>query len=95
VHGGHRVDGGDLDPSSGGVLDDDAARQHRPDFVLRLQRPVSVWGVAGSEDAVVAEIDVELLFERGLDVDIREDAEPFLLELGPDPVDGRVEVVLK
>lgn len=77
-HGGQGVDGRDLDPAVGRLLDDDAAGQHRADLVLGLERLLGVRGVAGAEDAVFPEVDSELLVEGLPDVDIGQDAEPFL-----------------
>ncbi len=41
--------------------------------------------IAGAQDLVLPEVHVQLLLERGLDVDLREDAEPFILERIADP----------
>src|SRR5690606_7474153 len=57
------------------------ARQQQPDVLLCRQRPVRERRVAGAEDDVRPEIDVQLLLERCRDVDLTEYAESFLREL--------------
>ena len=47
--------------------------------------------IAGAEDAVAAELEVDLLFEGVFDVDFGEDAEAALLEFVGDFGDGVVE----
>ena len=85
LHGGNRVDGGDLDIAVALLLHDDVAWQHRADFVLQLERLIGERRVACTKDAVAAEIDVELPFQCLFDIDFGEDAEAFLLQPIPRP----------
>ena len=47
---------------------------------VHASRPVGEWRIAGTEDLVSAELHAELLLQRVLHVDLREDPESFSLE---------------
>ena len=49
-------------------LDHDIARQHGPDFVFALQRPVSKRRVAGPQNLILLEVDIELLLQCLFDI---------------------------
>jgi len=69
----------------------DVTWQHRPDVRLGLQRLVREARVARPEDRVGAEVHIDLLLERCLDVDRGENAETTLAEGRRDALDGFVE----
>ena len=52
------------------LVDDDVAREQRPELGLYLERLVGELGVAGAEDQVRLAVHAELLLERRLDVDL-------------------------
>ena len=54
-------------------------RQHAQ-LVLDLQRLVGEGRIAGAEDSVRRHVGAELGLERGLHINVREDAEALLLE---------------
>jgi hypothetical protein len=66
LHGRDRIDGRDLHPAAVKLLNDDVAGQHGPDLVFVLQRLMGEFRVAGAQDQVGVEIDVELLFQVAL-----------------------------
>src|SRR6187551_189073 len=66
----------------------DVAGQERAELRFGRQRLVGEARVAGAEDGVGLALDAELLAQGRLDVDLTQDAEAFLLQLGADPLDG-------
>src|SRR5512145_680510 len=90
-HGDHglRVDGLDHRPVSR-LTHHDVAGQEQPDGRLGLQRRVSERWPARTEDDLCGHVDVELLLQRGLDVDLGEHAEALLAERLADRLDSVV-----
>ena len=90
---GHRIDQRDhaAAPVSR-LVDDDVAGQEEAHLRVCRQRPDGETGIAGSQDGVAAELDPELLPERGAHVDLGDDAEALRLEGVPRPRQGRLVV---
>jgi hypothetical protein len=61
-------------------LQNDIAREHDADLVLGLQRAVGELRVARTEDTIGSPLDAEFRLERRADVDVGQNAEPFLLQ---------------
>lgn len=91
MHGGGRIDGGDLYQAVIGFLNDDIAGQHQADPVFQQQRVMGQGGVAGAEDEVRAELDADPCLQRLADVDLPDDAKALMGECGLDLDDGVVE----
>jgi hypothetical protein len=80
LHRGPRIDRGDLGPPSTDLLNDDVAGEHDTDLIIFREGFVSERRVAGSKDAIFAEVDPKLLFQGSGNVDFGQHAEPLLLE---------------
>ena len=87
-HRGYRIDGRHLDLTFSVFLHYDVAGEHRPDLVLGEECLVGQGRIARPEDQVVVKVNFELFFQCLADIDFRQDTEPFLLESGPDKLDG-------
>jgi hypothetical protein len=61
LHRCDRINGSNLGLITGNLLDDHIARQHYADLVFELQCFVRQLRIAGSENTVIAEINVNLL----------------------------------
>jgi hypothetical protein len=73
-HGYCRVDGGDFDLAASDVLHDHVARKHGSDLVVRGQRLMGQRRIAGAEDPIISEIDVEFFLHRCFDIDFGQNA---------------------
>lgn len=80
LHGGHWINRRHFSLAIPQILDDDIARKHRADLILNLERLVGQHRIACAKDAVAPKVDVDLLLQGVLDVDLRNDAEAFLLQ---------------
>ena len=60
LHGGHWIDRGHFRSAPADILHHDVAGEHRPDFVFELERLMRERRVARAQDAIVAEVDVNL-----------------------------------
>ena len=67
------------------------AGQQDAEIRLDLEPTVRELRVASAEDQIRLQLLTELVAQRGLHVDLREDAEAFLLELGLDTLDRFAE----
>ena len=88
------IDGAHGDRPVVGLVDDDVARGARAEPRFRRQALVCKRWVAGAEDAVLTEVDVEFRRERRFHVDIAEDTEPLLGERVFRPGDDVLERVV-
>jgi hypothetical protein len=79
-HRSDRIDGRNFNLAVISFLNDNIAGQHRPDFVLRLQRFVGKRRITGAEYAVISEVNIQLLFEGALDIDFCQNAETLLFQ---------------
>jgi hypothetical protein len=77
----------------GCFLHHDVAWKQESDARLGSKRPMRKARVASAEDRVPREVDIEFLLERGLYVDLGEDAEALALECVGNPLDRWIEVV--
>jgi hypothetical protein len=59
-------------------LNDDVARQHSADFVLKLKCFVGERRIACPKNTIVAEIDPELFLESPFYIDFRNDAKALM-----------------
>ncbi len=82
--GGLGIEERDPRAAGGACLDNHVAGQEQPDARLRLQRAVGQGRVAGAQDPVGPEVDAQLFAQRGLDVNLSQDAEALFPEELPD-----------
>ena len=61
------------------LIKDHIAGQQNPQPQVMLQRGVSKFRIARPEDAIAPEVDTQLRFEGFFEVDLRDDAEAFVL----------------
>ena len=91
VDHGLRIDHLD-DGAARAAAHDDVARQQESDGGLGLQRLMGETGVAGAEDDLRIDVDVDLGLQGGLHVDLGDDPESLVAERRLHIRDGRVEV---
>ena len=80
LHGGDWVNGGNFDMAVLVLLHDHIARKQGTNFVLEPQSLVSHLWIAGAENTIGAEGDVEFVFESCLYVNVGEHAEAVPLQ---------------
>ncbi|KQX51406.1 hypothetical protein ASE09_33620 [Streptomyces sp. Root66D1] len=98
---GHGVDAGESDHGGGGHrlderlvavgADHDIAGQEQPDRAVGVQRLSGERGIACPEDQTGLHVVVELRLERGLDVDLGQDAEALLRQCTANGLHGLLE----
>ena len=96
----HRIE--DRDGAPPGLVvgvHDDIAGEEQADVLLLRERLMGQARIAGAQDPILAEIQVELLLERARHVDASQDSEPFrsegVFDAHLDVVDGSVHLLLE
>lgn len=92
LHGYGRVDRRDLDLSISEVLNDDIAWQHSADLVIGGQRLMRQRWIAGAENPIVPEIEIELFLHCRSNIDIGQHTKSLGLKRLGDALDDRGEI---
>jgi hypothetical protein len=92
THGGHRVERGDGAAAVAVVVDHHVAGQHQADALVGRERLKGQRRIAGADDHVALEVDVQLGPHGGPDVDLGQHAEALLLERSLGLFDGLIVV---
>ncbi len=87
-----RIDGTYHDVSIVSFVDDNVTREECAEFDLLSQSLLCECRVARAENPILSEFIAELLFKRGLNINVREDAKSLVFECNDCCVDDFVEV---